>query len=42
LAALVRSFLAFGLAAAPPPRRGGFSWGELHDINARIPWEVTG
>ncbi|KIY93381.1 hypothetical protein MNEG_14581 [Monoraphidium neglectum] len=39
LAAVVRSFLAFGLSAAPPPRRGGFEWSELHEINAHIPWE---
>jgi hypothetical protein len=39
-AAVVRSFFEFGLAAAPPPARGGFEWADLHEINSRIPWEV--
>ncbi|KAI8474832.1 MAG: hypothetical protein J3K34DRAFT_406742 [Monoraphidium minutum] len=40
LAAVVRSFLHFGLSAAPAARPGGFAWSELHEINGRIPWEV--
>lgn len=39
MAAIVRSFLAYGLAAAPQPRRGGFQWDELHDINTGMRWE---
>ncbi|GBF97371.1 hypothetical protein Rsub_11018 [Raphidocelis subcapitata] len=39
LAAVVRSYLAFGLAAAPAPRRGGFGWAELLEVHRRIPWE---
>ena len=40
MAAAVRSFLEFGLAAAPPPRRGGFEWSELHEVNQAVPWDA--
>uniref|UniRef100_A0A061R1C2 Uncharacterized protein n=2 Tax=Tetraselmis sp. GSL018 TaxID=582737 RepID=A0A061R1C2_9CHLO len=34
----VTSFMAFGLRGLSP-RRGGWGWDELHEINRRIPWD---
>ncbi|MEW5314804.1 MAG: hypothetical protein WDW38_006273 [Sanguina aurantia] len=41
LSAIVQSFLECGLAGHKP-KRGGWSWDELHSINGSIPWNVWG
>ncbi|KAL6759905.1 TLD-domain-containing protein [Haematococcus lacustris] len=38
MAACVQSCLEFGLQGVSP-KRGGWSWEELHDLNQAIPWQ---
>eukprot|EP00798_Chlamydomonas_sp_ICE-L_P000839 gene839-33570_t len=37
ISAIVQSFMEYGMQGVKP-KRGGFSWNELHNLNQSIPW----